>query len=383
MPLQGAFNVTQTWLKALLIPALAASMLVGCTDLPTTQKTPAADAQPQAITSAAVKEFLSEVKQLLASVRSVNGASPVAASAASGYRLSGYAVAEASNSWQWATTLLEDGTTSMTRHVIEKNASDAIVTDIQSTRTEKTTDGVRTYQQEDVVTRSASMAPGTYTVTGKTTITGSYGEAGYKTETEQTTTYTPAEGSPRTTTLKSTYTPAGSVLTLTGLLADGSTIAYKSTQTGATSNGQPQAIKTTMDLSVTSPSGKTIVVENALDNVYAMTQTTSSNASKGFYQVSLGTLMQVRFDIDIESLGTLTPSDNGGSGYTYTYPRNQITAELRDATGKRIAAIGLEATTDHSKPPTKGTLTLEGEEPSELDMSFMMDIMRVQMSLPY
>lgn len=375
--------MTQTWLKALLIPALATSMLVGCTELPTTQQPPTAEAQQQAITSASVKEFLSELKLLLASVRSVNGASAVAASTASGYRVSGYAVANTGNPWQWTTTLLADGTTSMTRHVIEKNASDETVTDIQSTRTEKTTDGVRTYQQEDVVTRSASMAPGTYTVTGKTTITGSYGEAGYKTETEQTTTYTPADGSPRKTTLTSTYTPTGSVLTLAGQLADGSTIAYKSTQTGATSNGQPQAIKTTMDLSVTSPSGKTIVVENALDNAYTYTETTSSNASKGFYQVSLGTLMQVRFDIDIESRGTLVPNGNGGGSYTYSYPRNQITAELRDGAGKRVAEIGLEPTTDHSKPPTKGTLTLEGEEPSELDMSFMMDIMRVQMSLPY
>lgn len=374
----------QSWLKPLLVPALATSMLVGCTGTPTAPNPASSDTQQeQAITSSAVKDFLAEIKQALVALRSVNGASEETASAASGYRLSGYSVATTSHPWDWETTHHGDGSLTMTRHVIEKNASGDVVTDIRSTRTEAYTDDGRTYTQEDVVTRSTSMAPGTYAIAGKTTTTGDYSDDTYNSVTEQTTTYTAAGGSPRKVTLKSTYTPGSSVLTLSGVLPDGSTIAYKSTQTGALSGDQPQAMKTTLDLSITSPSGKTIVVENALDSLFSNQEDSSSSESKGYYQVALGTHMQVRFEIDIHSLGTYVSNDSGGGSYTYTYPRNRITAELRDGAGKRVAEIGLEQTTDHSKPPTKGTLTLEGEAPTELDLGFMMEIMRVQMSLPY
>lgn len=374
----------QSWLNPLLVPVLATSMLVGCTGTPTASNPASSDTQAErAITSAAVKDFLAEVKQALVSVRSVNGATEQTASAVSGYRLSGYSVATTDNPWTWETTHNGDGSLSMTRHVIEKNASGEVVTDIRSTRTETTTDSGRTYSQEDVVTRSVSMAPGTYAIAGKTTTTGDYSDDTINSETEQTTTYTAAGGSPRKVTLKSTYTRNGSVLTLAGVLPDGSTIAYKSTQTGSLSGDQPQAMKTTLDLSITSPNGKTIVVENALDSVFSNQDDSSSSESKGYYQVSLGTLMQVRFEIDVHSLGTYVPDDSGGGSYTYTFPRNQITAELKDGAGKRIAEIELEPTTDHSKPPAKGTLTLEGEAPTELDLDFMTEIMRVQMSLPY
>jgi len=374
--------VTHSWIKPLLIPTLAATMLVGCTDLPIVEKPPIADAEQKAVTAASVKEFLSEIKQLLASVRSVNGASAAAASALAGYRVSGYAVATSENPWEWQITTLEDGTLSKTRHVIETVGGET-VTDIQSTRLEKTTDGVTTYTQEDVVTRSAIMLPGTYKITGTTTMSGEFSQPNFKAESTQTTTFTPASGAARTITLKSTYTPSSSVLTVTGTLPDGATISYKSTQSGAFDNGMPKDLKTTQDMSFTSVSGKTLVVENALDNLYSRSETKSSVDSKGFYQVSLGNVMKVRFDIDVFSEGGFVPGENGGGQYVYSYPRNNVTAGLLDGTGKRIAPIALETTSDHSKPPTKGTLTLEGESPSELDLSFMMDIMRVQMSLPF
>lgn len=368
----------RTLLKSLLISALAASMLVGCTGLPTMQpQTPAVEGEQPAITSATVKEFLTEVKQTLASLRTVNGATAAVASAAAGYRLSSM------NPWDWERQTLGDGTVEMTRHVVEMDASGATVTDIQSTRREKTTDGVMTYSQEDVVTKSPTMAPGTYAIAGTSTLSGTQGQADFKAVSEQTTTYTPAGGTARKVTMAATYTPAQSVLTVTGTLPDGATIAYESTQSGVYNGGAPSEIRTTIDLTITSPSGKTITVQNALDNVFTSTESSSSTDSKGFYQVALGNVMKVRFDIDILMAGTFVAGENGGGHYEYSYPRNNLTAELLDGAGKRIAPIGLETTTDHSKPPTKGTLALEGEAPSELDMSFMMDIQRVQMSLPY
>jgi hypothetical protein len=372
--------------KRLLISALAASMVVGCAELPTSHQdqTPSSGAEQTAITTQSLKALLSEVKQTLASLRTVNGASQTVASAASGYRLSSYAIAQTNSPWAWEYKTLGDGTVEMTRHVIETDASETVVTDIRSTRREKLDGKTRTYSQEDVVTKSAYMQPGTYQVEGSSTSSGSMGQADFKAEIQQTTTFTPlAGGSPTSTTLKSTYTPSLSRLTLSGTLPDGATIAYDSSTEGTYVQGQPTVNHQTMTLAVTSPSGKTFVVENGIDNLYSQTETGSTSEAKGFYQVSLGTQMKVRFSIDVVSQGTRVDQGNGGYTYTYTFPRNEITAELQDGAGKLIVPIALETSTDHSKPPTKGTIQLEGEAASELDMSFMMDIQKVQMSLPY
>lgn len=369
----------QSWLKPLLVPALATSLLVGCTGTPTAPNPASSDTQQeQAITSSAVKDFLAEIKQSLASMQTLNGATREFASALP-QPSDGAAIDASEDPWTWETTF-QDGVETGSRHVIERNTAGAVVTDIRSTYSSTYTDGMRTYTQEDVVSSSIAMAPGTYLLSGKTTWTGSISEDDYLHETEKTLIYTPVGGASRQVALKSTIKKSGSVLTLSGVLPDGSTITFKSSQTPNSSDSGPSPdLQNTLDLKLTRPNGKVITVESLSDTRSSQQDQTYSYEGKGFYQIALDNLMQVRFDIDIHIESK--PSSSEDSPPEERFIRNLITAELRDGTGKRIAEIPLEASTDPAKPPSKGTLTLPGESPTELDVNFLLDFMHLPAAL--
>ncbi|GEM_PF-2111758 len=370
-------------LKPLLLAALSASMLVGCTELPTSKQNPdsSQETAQAAITTQAVKDLLREVKQSLTSLRSVNGASKDLNAPASGYRLSGYAIAQAEDPWEWTTEQSEEGTQKLTRHVVEKNAAGETVVDITSTYLMTGDGSSASSSRTDIVAKSPTMSPGTYTMEGTYLTSGEYGKPGYTTESTLKSSFAPeGGGAARVTTATISTSAAGMTFQAAGTLPDGSTIALDGSMT---QSGDLASMTTDgkMTLILTSPSGKAITVESDFDGTYSQSGDTSTSESKGFYQVSLGTLLKVRFNIDTLSNTTRVDDGSGDFSNETTYPRNNITAELLDGAGKSIAPIELEATTDHSKPPTKGTITLGGEAPTELDMSFMTDIMAAQTSL--
>lgn len=372
--------MTATFLKPLLIGLLAASMLVGCTEIPTAKQDPgpAAGSEDVALTSTRLKELISEIQQTLTVLKTLNGAYPEL-SPASGYRLSGLAVAQTSNPWLWEDKAPEaDGTVESTRHVIERDAAGTIVTDIRSVRRWKPQGDDATYSLVEIVEASPVMRLGTYTIQGESSMTGATSDPDFKRESQQTTRFTPKGGGTTTSaTMALVMTATGQTATATGTLPDGSTVSYESITSGSWTQSSKSEMHQKMTLAVTQPGGRTIRAENDIQNTSTSSESGSSFASKGSYQVSLGSVMKVRFAIDTLSQTVTGRDEHGGHTYETSHPRNQITADLLDGAGERISAIALEVTTDHSKPPTQGTIQLPGEEPSELDMSFMMDIMRL------
>lgn len=377
-------------LKPLLISALATSMLVGCAELPTTgqnqdqnqSQTPPAEQTP--ITSQDVKAMLGDVKQLLIALSTLKGASQEFSAVASAYRLSGYAIAQTGSPWDWTTTTLQDGTEESTRHVIERDSEGKVITDISSTRRVKREGNDATLTQEEIVKKSPVMRLGTYMLEGTRKVTG-MGTPDYKMERTQTSTFTPFEGgAPTSVTVEGTSDSSQSTLTASGMLPDGSTVRYDSSNVNnrqsSSKDDSFEHIDYGFTLTLTSPDGKTFKLGCKSDSYITQTKGKSTSEGKSTIQVALGAAMKIRFIADTLSTLTIPTSESGGSS-SFTMDRFNLTAELLDGAEKRLAPIELGIKEGSYDLPKTAMITLEGEAPTPLDMTPVISLMNLEVSM--
>lgn len=370
-------------LKAFLVAALAASMLVGCAEIPTgnqnqqTQGEENSGSELPAVTSQSVKDFLSEFQQSLNMLQTISGANKDIVSAASGYRINGFSIAQASDQWAWQDKAPEpDGTVESTRQIIERDAAGNVVTDIQSTRRVKGDMGsTMTISQVEIVTKSPVMRPGTYQIEGERQSTS---EPEFRMVGKQTTTFTPLEGGPEFKVVFQREGSSGlSTLKASGTLPDGTKVSYESIMKEARESSSmtdyTAVTEYTVAMSLTDSLGKVFSMDIDSRTDYSGSGGNSSSEGKSQIDVAMGGVMKIRFNADM--LSTLK------NGSDFKFERFNLTADLLDGQGKLLSPILLDIPEGTTQPSNTGIITLAGEEPTDLDMRPVFSLMNLQLGL--